>query len=279
MKIKLYIVTYNNATDLNKNLETLFLSDLSKYQHEIYVINNHSQITIESKFKEKIQVLHNVLRPDFSRGHLARNWNQALVNGFQNLNSPDCDILIHAQDDTLWKKDCFERLLHAHDSYNFITDGHGDNICSYTTDAVKAIGLWDERYCTVCYQDADYFLRALIYNKEQSSINDFYHPRKLNLLEESLIVRPKTNDERAEARRISNKLNEVCRQLFIQKWGDEEMRRWEDPEAVHLPSRPAIPSFITYPYFENDIPELHEKGYFTGEEAFRTLLPLEPALN
>ena len=86
-KIKIYIVTYKNDKCLNTNLRSLFCSDLMNYDYEINVINNHSQINIDPKFK-KVKLLNNNLRVDFSTGHLSRNWNQALINGFQDLNNP-----------------------------------------------------------------------------------------------------------------------------------------------------------------------------------------------
>ncbi len=98
MKLKIYIVTFDGEKHLNHNLNSLFNSQYFKKENihcEVNIINNHSNFNINEKFKNKVSVLHNVLRPDFSTGHLARNWNQAIINGFKNLNNPDCDILIH----------------------------------------------------------------------------------------------------------------------------------------------------------------------------------------
>ncbi len=178
-KIKIFIVTYKSKISLNNNIKSLLESDLMQHNWEINVINNHS---LNDEYVDKVKVWHNVLRPDFSTGHLARNWNQAIINGFKDLNNPDCDILVNSQDDVLFKKDCFSKLIEFHKKYSFIQSGAGDSLCSYLPEAVKEIGLWDERFCNIGYQEADYFLRALIYNKNKSMISDCHpgHNRVLN---------------------------------------------------------------------------------------------------
>ena len=105
MKIKQYIVTYNNPLQINSCLYSIFnnLSTVELDYLDLYVINNHSNLQIQSEYLDKITILNNDLRPDFSTGHLSRNWNQAIINGFQNLNEPDCDIVITNQDDTRFK--------------------------------------------------------------------------------------------------------------------------------------------------------------------------------
>jgi hypothetical protein len=44
-----------------------------------------------------------------------------------------------------------------------------------TSNAVKQVGLFDERFCNIGLQEADYFLRCLLYNKDRSSLNDIEH--------------------------------------------------------------------------------------------------------
>jgi len=67
-----------------------------------------------------------------------------------------------------------------HQKYTFVTGQLGDNIVSYRPEAVKKIGMWDERFITPSNKEADYYIRALIYNKEKSLINDRVHGRLLN---------------------------------------------------------------------------------------------------
>jgi len=112
MKTKLYIVTYNNNEILNNwALKTLFESDFPIDNSDIYIINNHTNIYIEPQYEDKIKILNNDLRPDFSTGHLSRNWNQAIINGFKNLNEPDCDLVIACQNDTKFCKNWYSKLL------------------------------------------------------------------------------------------------------------------------------------------------------------------------
>jgi hypothetical protein len=140
LKFKLYIVTYRNPGDLAKNLATLFASDLMQYEYEINIINNHSEFSLPEEFIGRVNVLHNSLRADFSKGHLARNWNQAIINGFRDLKNPDCDILVHCQDDTNFMADWATHTINLHKKYSFVTYGWGDNFCSYTADAVRFMG-------------------------------------------------------------------------------------------------------------------------------------------
>ena len=201
MKVKIYIVTYNNNKILNDwALTTLFNSDFKTSEHtsEVFIINNHSNISINDPYKDKVTILENSLRPDFSTGHLARNWNQALINGFKNLDKPDCDIVVCCQNDTKFKKNWFENLLKLHETYTFITQGQGDAFHSYKPAAVKNIGLWDERFCNICYQEHDYFLRALIYNKEHSSINSKGSRQLLNNSNIELLEKVRCGSQRGE---------------------------------------------------------------------------------
>jgi GT2 family glycosyltransferase len=159
MKVKQYIVTYNNQIQINNCLESIFskLNNDELSILDIFIINNHSDLNIDVKYLDKITILNNELRPDFSTGHLSRNWNQAIINGFKDLKTPDCDILITNQDDTLFKENYINKLIELHKNFDLIQFGWGDNFISYTPNAIKQIGLWDERFCYIGYQEADYF--------------------------------------------------------------------------------------------------------------------------
>ena len=54
MKIKIYIVTYNNKVDINNNLNTLFNNNFNNNNVEVNIINNHSTFNIDSKYKSKV---------------------------------------------------------------------------------------------------------------------------------------------------------------------------------------------------------------------------------
>ena len=80
---------------------------------------NDIQNFINEKFSD-VGVIHNSVRADFSTGHLARDWNCAIINGFKSLTNPDCDILVTCQNDTLFNPTWIEQLIEYHKKYCFI---------------------------------------------------------------------------------------------------------------------------------------------------------------
>lgn len=282
MKIKIYILTYNDGSSLNQNLQTLYdnMGDSTGHQIEVNVINNHSSFYLDPKF-DKVNVLHNVLRPDWSTGHLARSWNQAFLLGFRSLSQPDCDLLITIQDDMVWSPDWLKGLLTIHQKYDFYTCSWGDAFCSYTPEAVKKIGMWDERFCNIGYQEGDYFLRALMYNKERSSINDTGVGRVLNPINmngEPYDVPPAATEPSwiHNSAFIANRINTLTgterslnsmhhhghsRRMFQEKWPEISPEFWPEELIKDPPKKPACPTYILYPYFECDIYDLPGKGY------------------
>ena len=254
-KIKIFFVTYNANEDLEKTIRSCIDGNIDKILLSIHIINNHSDFYLPEDLLKHITVYHNTLRPDFSTGHLSRNWNQAIINGFKNIREPDCDILITCQDDAIWKKDWVESLLSIHEFYDFYTSNNGDMLCSYTPEAIRKIGLWDERFCNIQFQEADYFLRANLYHGEKSSINDSHHKRTLN--ETTCITeRPNTGIMR-DVSVPSNEFHDHCRNIFLQKWGEKIEWTGKIKDIQHS----KLPSFIYYPYFEKYIDNLREKGY------------------
>lgn len=263
MKINLFIVTYNNALELNKTLKSLFESDLNTVNCEIFIINNHSNFSMNKKFEGKVTILHNVLRPDNSTGYLTRNWNQALILGFGNLNTPLCDIVVAVQDDTLFYPLWVRNLLQLQKKYSFITYGWGDNFMSWTPEGVKQIGLWDESF-QMSGHTSDYFLRALIFNREKSSINDYYHKRVLNPEVCKIATRPNT----LKTHRDDIKKNSPYGIRKIQyKWGkvvgcSDMLTHWKNMLfKISNEIRPKNATPILYPFFEDKILTLKEQKY------------------
>jgi len=286
--ISLYIVTYRSPGDLNRTIASILASGADV---RISVINNHSEFFLEPKHEKAVTVLHNNLRPDFSTGHLARNWNQALLHGFRDLNNPASDIVITVQDDVIFKADWLCRLIDLHSRYSFITMGAGDAFCSYLPEAVRRIGIWDERFCNIGSQEADYFLRALIYNREGSSINDLIHGRLHNSVEGNtfapygdfkkglereetdgdpaeradsiLVTVPRMNIHRKRAHLSSMKYHGLSELVFYHKWG---LRGYQWTADHHAVRSSLVPNYITYPYFEKDIDGLREKKYIVSDD-------------
>lgn len=261
MKIKLFIITYNNFEDLHNNLTSLFNSNNSILDLQLFIINNHSNFFLSEEYQDKITILHNYLRPDFSTGHLSRNWNQAIINGFKNLDNPDSDVVITCQDDTIFEKDWLNKLLDLHSKYNFIQMGIGDQLCSYLPESIKNIGLWDERFCGIGYQEADYFIRALIYNKEKTCLNDYQHGRLINSVNYQLCFRPNPPNIFSNDHKKSIQHHHISEKIFNVKWPGYSPNYWNNKHYHEPPVCSSIDNFIYYPYFEKDIINLLEKKY------------------
>jgi hypothetical protein len=258
MRVKQYIVTYNNKEVLNKCLESLFplFKKYSKEEYQVYIINNHSNFHMDSKFQPYVKVLHNVLRPDFSTGHLARNWNEAIINGFKDLNNPDCDILITNQNDCEFDGDFIPNLIELHKKYSFIQFGAGDHFISYTPNSIKKVGLWDERFCNIGYQEADYFLRQLLYNTNECSINDYRHNRTHNILSNTITKNTQSGHDRGDMFHMqSKKYHQISENIYKIKWGNSPYVHTKNESSFSNLSNiyPLINSFMYYPYFEKNI--------------------------
>lgn len=263
MKIKVFIVTYNCDLIYN-NIESLLNSDLVDYDYSINVVNNYCQNKnlIEFCENKKINLFENKLRPSFSTGHLSRSWNQCIINGFKDLNNPDCDILVLCQDDNLFLSDWCYELIEFHKKYEFISMGGGDQFHSYKPEHIKKVGLWDERFCNIGYQEYDYFIRSYIYNKERSSINDRKHRRIYNSIGDCFIDHSDylIGGMRSDQRHLDSvSYHNISQNILLQKWGTESMN-W-NVEYLNGISKSNIQNYIYYPYFEKDVYDLKEKNY------------------
>lgn len=275
--IKIYIVTYKRPRVFNKTLDILFnKTDFKLIPNcEVNVINNHSEFFIEEQFANKVNVIHNNARPDWDTGNLARNWNQALVHGFKDLNNPDCKIVTTMQNDIVLSPNWATNLLKMHKNYTFITGQLGDNIISYRPEAVKKIGLWDERFITPANKEADYYIRALILNKDSSIINDRIHRRVLN--NDKALILDTSEYQGGETSWRNEKSNIISRegwyhtsQIFYWKWKNTWktqpsyngwLTNWSGDFINNPPSLPKVENFIQYYYFEKDIQTLKEQNY------------------
>ncbi len=279
MKVKIYFVTYKEDSVFKDTLDSFYDNGGSKC-FEINVINNFSSILLNYP---KINVYNNVLRPDFSTGHLSRNWNQAIINGFKDLENPDCDILIHAQNDVTFMPDWYDKLINIHNDkkIDFFATGAGDCFCSYTPQAIKNIGIWDERFCGIGYQEADYFTRAAYHSYDTVSINDFGHKRVLNP-----IAVPKNDIEGFDAykeigicyksthgqgqnehhTKSGQVAHEPSHTVFGNKYTYEiGLSNLEIAKEFAINKRSiytgTLKTSMLYPYFENKIPNRKQKDY------------------
>ena len=130
-KVWVSIITYNNPTVLNSNLESLFQSDLvtsGNYQWQVEIINNHSNFYLNPVFSQYVKVHHNTLRPEWDYvGYFTRDCNSSLIRGFKSLKNPINDQVIILQDDVMVKPDFMSKLVERHNSgIDFLMSGIGE---------------------------------------------------------------------------------------------------------------------------------------------------------
>jgi len=292
--MKIYIVTYKRSDILNDTLSKLFSSDFVELENtQVTIINNHTDFHLDPAHEEKVRVLHNVLRPDWSNGNLAENWNQALLDGFRDLNNPDAEYVVTLQNDTSVHPQWCSNLLKMHERFSFIVGRFGDNLVSYTPEAVKKIGIWDENFFGVQYKEADYWIRALIFNKSKSCINDTLHGIELNndgaleldttndrnFIEEAGFAGDDTLKRRADDQEHQQiwstrggAYKEYAWKYFYEKWNGtwkEEpkkgswIKNWQKDFIENPPNlnKSKLKTVIKYLYFEKDVEGPHAKNY------------------
>jgi hypothetical protein len=281
--LKIYIVTYRRPKILNKTLDILFnKTDFNILKNtEVNIINNHSSFSLDDEFVDKVNVIHNNTRSDNDIGNLARSWNEALIHGFVDLNNPDAKIVVTMQNDIVLHPNWVKNLLQMHQKYTFITGQLGDNIVSYRPEAVKRIGMWDERFLNPGNKEADYYIRALIYNKEHSLIADKVHRRLLNAHDALILDTPEYQGGNSDWMEIkSNELWDEAwyhaTQIFYWKWKDTWkaqpsytgwLTNWSKDFVENPPSPPKVPSFIQYYHFEKNtyFKDKNYVGYREGD--------------
>lgn len=136
-KIKAYIITYKRNDALNELLENLLNSNLENCNLEINIINNHSRFHIENQFKKHVKIHHNECRVDWSNGNLAADYNFALIDGFRDLNNPDCDYVVTLQNDAVLHPDWCQCIMTQLNKFDFVVGYLGDNIVGYTPNLVS----------------------------------------------------------------------------------------------------------------------------------------------
>lgn len=256
-KINVYTVTYNNKENINRNINKFIASTAHLKPADVtfnyIVINNHSQLDLDEMIYDEdlinFAVFENWLRPDHSCGHLARDYNMSLIHGFQDLNKPACDQVILLHDDSIWNDGWYKDLTTIHETYTFYAGDWGDGLTSYLPDAIRNIGLWDERFCNIGYHEADYFLRAKLFNSDDSSINDYGAGRVWNATKE-IFTHAQENVGKMESHDASARYHDLTHALFMEKWNCSPVN-WH-LSIGHLPTAPLIKSWSFYPYFEKD---------------------------
>jgi len=279
MKIQVGIVSYNNPVDLNNLIHSLLVSDLTQHMFYIEVINNHSNFILNPAVEPYVHVIHNTVRPDWSTGHISKDYNSILVRGFQDLDNPDADLVIIIQEDNIVKPDFISRLIGLHNTYNYIASGIGGQLMSFTPEAIKKIGLFDERISSVGSHDTDYFVRAIIWNRAGSSINDVGQERVINPSTNDVNYgfhhSPRSDSDLIQCVAINQDHHNALAPIWKSKpihitafnyiWGNQLPSTGWSPELIdHIEQfiRPVHKQIIMYPYFENKIENPSEKFAF-----------------
>ena len=248
IKIAIYVVRYKETDALYDCLRSI------KNHPNTYVcvINNYDRLKLHNDFNH-VQVLDNLLRPDFSTGHLARNWNQAIINGFSDLDNPTCDVVISLQADAKLSPNWYEEIIKLDNKIDYMSLGRGDEFQYFTTKGIKKVGLYDERFCNIGFQEADYMLRNILFNKQSSVIIDYYHNRlhdNFNInpylfIQESEFV---LNDSHIKSMNYHN----VSRKWFDIKWNNFNPEHWNYSEIEKINDF-LHKENVLYPYFESKI--------------------------
>ena len=148
-------------------MQSIYHSDIVDYSFQIHVINNFDNARLPTHlmrhFGITLFVIENTVRPDYSTGHLARDWNTGLVQGFRDLDQPASRVVVLLQTDTEVSPRFASKLndLHFKQGLEFIQEGAGDEFQSFRPEVVQRVGLYDERYCGIYHQEDDYFLRIV----------------------------------------------------------------------------------------------------------------------
>jgi hypothetical protein len=283
MKIALFIVTYKNDDMLCRCLDSITLPNEIEDGDtmDIVILNNYEKLCLDQKYFDRfsvnnvsIKVIDNLARPAFSTGHLSRSWNQCILHGFKDVTHPDHDFLILCQNDVVFKPGFIREIKNHLPTYDFITFGTGDELQIMTPQSVKTIGLYDERFCNIGFQEADYFLRAVLLCKRRCSINDNHHKRIHNPLPNNVIENVQCGHMRNDEEHLKSAFyHDISKQVFVYKWtgflpfpvGDTSdwtkcshhpFEEWNDyVKSIHTCPK----QYIMYPYFECKLPDLGRK--------------------
>jgi hypothetical protein len=276
--IKLFIITYNNDNVLNRALDSLFSSDFINFKNtQVNIINNYSSIKINDEFLNNynINIIHNQTRGDNFNPNLSQNHNQAIIFGFNDLNKPESDIVIHTHNDIVFHKTWVEELMKCMEKYTFVVGSIGDQFVAYKADAIKKIGLWDENFPGLIHKEGDYMLRAFLLNKEHSYVNDRYHGRLFNCdidFKFDQFIRDTDNTLLKDASNSKALLRELSTHYFCEKWKNcaddlepsyDWLVHWNKINLLYklkcLPH--TFKLFLRYPFFECNIQTLKQQNY------------------
>jgi hypothetical protein len=249
-QFRIFIVVFKQHDHVRTLVEDLLRSDLTSFTFEIIVLNNFGTFSfppgnplLEAN-SDNLTVINNYARLESSFGHLSRDWNTAALYGFMDLTNPISDIVVGLQGDASlfseWATNVYTE--HMMEGTLFLQAGCGDAFHSWTAEGVRRIGLWDERFTDIGYQEADMFLRAVVLEPERVRISDELHGRMHHPPVFSVVA-----DNGAHDRGGSKQAHRHSGGFWKAKWGGRNTG-WGDSEVVG--AAPLVPSIYIYPYFE-----------------------------
>jgi len=284
-KIRLFIITYKRNDILSETIDYILNSDfMTVCDGEIYVISNHTSTKLKEEHKDKVKIIKNEGRPDWSNGNLSESWNQAIVHGFHDLSKPKCDYVVGFQNDAICDKNWCSNLIKLHESFDYVQGRYGDNIISFSPEHIKKVGLYDERFCGIQYHFADYIIRSIQNNRERTYVDDIMHRITFNNnpsltldvpgnrnINEDLKRRP---DDGEQSIIWQNSRTGIYPRhawnYFLYKWGgthpkslsrDTWTQNWTEDFKNNIPTGQKK-EFVRYPYFEKDINKgIYEIGW------------------
>lgn len=175
-RVSVYVITFSEDA-----LLSALLSSLEGQNVSVTVINTNRRPLrdrVSAALPPSVRV-HDALSTTLSIGHSTRHYNEALTNGFDTLDEPQSDLVVTIQADTHLCPDWLAHLRRAHAEHGcaLVQAGQGDQLVSYSVDAVRTLGLWDERFIGISVHEGDFFIRALMGMPSATCLHDTDHLR------------------------------------------------------------------------------------------------------
>jgi hypothetical protein len=263
---RVFVVTFRAHAAATKVVEELLRSDLTDFTFEISVINNWGTFAFPldnplfAAHAGNLTVINNYGRPEWSWGHLSRDWNVAALYGFKNLADPNSEVVVGVQGDASiapqWAHAIYDE--HTKNGMIFISAGRGDAFHSWTAEGVRKLGLWDEHYCDIGFQEEDMFLRAVILEPTRVRISDFAHRRTHNPFPVNPVAGDGDHDR--EGHPVEHWHSELYHATKWPEWNAKMSGWWANTTDLSL--RPRISTYYSYPYFEWRLEGLKDRlGY------------------
>ena len=274
-QMRVFVVTYKKHSAALQLVHTLLESDLPSMTFEITIICNWGTFVFppEPPFSTHVgslSVISNAIRSSASWGHLAREWNAALLHGFGSLRAPQSDVVVMMHGDAVlppgmpWASEIYDEHMQLNGSL-FLQMGRGDMFMSTTAEGVRVIGTWDEHFCDVGAQEADYMLRAVKHGFDRVRINDVQHQRFHRPWYRNLF-RDWSDDWGTRDRHPSDgktNYHAISSNYFGVKWPrvPKGGGAWGTDTSWLKTVEPAVRMQYLYPFFERYIEDPVAKGY------------------